>query len=190
MYFNAILIVYKYFLLNCVIIRWINVFWINLIVLAFHASNSYVTIIINFIFMQLNPSAFQMANNTPAMTNKKIMTMMRINHQVSLQVPTVRASASQYDTALQVSDKVVHVSPWSASLLFLDAGDPKNIRKRSRVFTQIWNGKFLFCINQNLFYFNWIDLPNVDGKLNRDIATKKLIVIGNASFSAMFFYPE
>ena len=135
--------------------------------------------------MQLNPSAFQMANNTPAITNKTIMTMIRINHQVSLQVPKVRASASQYDTALQVSDKVVHVSPWSASLLCLDAGDPKNIRKRSIVFTQISNG-----MNQNLLYFNWINLPNVDGKLNRDIATKKLIVIGNASFSAMFFFPE
>ena len=44
---------------------------------------------------------------------------------MSLQVPKVRASASQYDTALQVSDKVVHVSPWSASLLCLSAGDPE-----------------------------------------------------------------
>ena len=159
--------------------------------MLFHASTSYVTIIINFIFMQLNPSAFQMANNTNAMTNKTMMTMMRINHQVSLQVPTVRASASQYDTALQLSDKVVHVSPWSASLFCLDAGDPTNVTKRIIIFLLDlkWNNKYyLFLINLFVFCFNWTNLPNTDAKLKRDIATNKVNVICDASFSAMLFF--
>ena len=102
----------------------------NVMKLLLWSSQSYATIIINFIFVQLNPSIFQTANSTSAITSKTIRTMIRINHQVSLQVPTVRASTSQYDTALQLSFKVVQTSPWSlASLFSLDAGDPKFVPK-------------------------------------------------------------